>query len=187
MNLFILDYDLDKCAEYHIDKHVGKMQLEAAQLLSTTLWIDEVLGFIPRALTQEETRAVKERCALEPSIEERTFLRYLPTHINHPCSIWVRSSLGNFYWTHCYVNALNSENVWRGNKSHASCAEVNRMPEPKHITCDLLTPFAQAMPEACKRPDAVEAYRLYYQEEKASIATWKRRGQPDWWRNNGTL
>ena len=53
MNLFILDNDLDKCAEYHIDKHVGKMQLEAAQLLSTALWIDEILGFVPRKLESE--------------------------------------------------------------------------------------------------------------------------------------
>ena len=30
MNLFYLDEDLDKCAEYHVDKHVNKMILEAA-------------------------------------------------------------------------------------------------------------------------------------------------------------
>ena len=30
MNIFILDNDLDLCAEYHIDAHSGKMQLEAA-------------------------------------------------------------------------------------------------------------------------------------------------------------
>ena len=35
MNLFYLDEDLDKCAEYHVDNHVNKMILEAAQLLCT--------------------------------------------------------------------------------------------------------------------------------------------------------
>jgi hypothetical protein len=177
----VLDYDLDKCAEYHIDKHIGKMQLEAAQLISTALWIDDILGFVPRKLDSEELRVIKDRVLDEPPIEERTFLRYLPAHINHPCCIWVRSSIDNFNWTHCYVNALNSENVWRGNKSHASCAEVNKMPDPQHLTSGLLTPFAQAMPDAYKNEDAVIAYRTYYQNDKAAIASWKRRGPPLWW------
>lgn len=186
MNLFILDDDLDRCAEAHIDKHVGKMQLEAAQLMATTLWVDKVLGFVPRKLTSDEIGAIKKLTSVEPSIEERTFTRYLPTHINHPCAIWVRSSLGNYTWTHCYVNALNSENVWRGNKSHASCAEVNRMPDPKHITCDQMTPFALAMPDEYKSAYAIEAYRNYYIGEKRDIASWKRRGPPDWWETYGT-
>ena len=44
MNLFYLDEDLDKCAEYHVDKHIVKMPLEAAQLMCTTVWVDHVLG-----------------------------------------------------------------------------------------------------------------------------------------------
>ena len=35
MNIFILDEDLDKCAEYHVDKHIVKMPLEAGQMLCT--------------------------------------------------------------------------------------------------------------------------------------------------------
>ncbi len=33
MNIFILDLDVKKCAQYHVDKHVVKMILETAQLL----------------------------------------------------------------------------------------------------------------------------------------------------------
>ena len=51
MNLFYLDEDLDKCAEFHVDKHVNKMILEAAQLINTNLWIDHLFGFVPRAIT----------------------------------------------------------------------------------------------------------------------------------------
>ena len=54
MNLFYLDEDLDKCAEYHVDKHIVKMPLEVAQIMCTTIWIDVHLGFIPRALNKEE-------------------------------------------------------------------------------------------------------------------------------------
>ena len=35
MNIFYLDNDVDVCAQMHVDKHVVKMILEYAQLLST--------------------------------------------------------------------------------------------------------------------------------------------------------
>jgi len=180
MNLFILDYDLDRNAEYHIDKHVGKMQLEAAQMLATTVWIDKLLGYIPRGLEKAELAVVKEAMAELPPIDERDFLRYKAAHINHPCTIWMRQSFDNFEWTQVYVNALNEESQWRGNKPHASCIEVNRMPEPFRLKSIGLTPFAQAMPDEYKSDDVVTAYRTYYKNDKADIATWKRRQQPEW-------
>ena len=87
MNLFYLDEDLDKNAEYHVDSHVVKMPTEAAQMLTTAVWVDNLLGFVPRALTSEELAVINEHKALQPSIEERTFTRFLPSHPNHPCSI----------------------------------------------------------------------------------------------------
>lgn len=35
MNIFFLHFDTKKCAQMHLDKHVVKMILESAQLLST--------------------------------------------------------------------------------------------------------------------------------------------------------
>lgn len=37
MNIFILDEDPRMCARYHCDKHVSKMILESAQMLSTVM------------------------------------------------------------------------------------------------------------------------------------------------------
>lgn len=187
MNLFILDNDPDKNAEYHIDKHVGKMQLEAAQLLATTLWIDKLLGFIPRKLNSDELGILRAEMANLPPIEERTFVRYKAMSPNHPCAIWVRSSLSNYIWTQVYVQTLNDETIWRGNKSHASCAEVLRMGDPTRLPDMGLTPFAQAMPDAYKNVDAVHAYRTYYRMDKAAISSWKKRGEPDWWDTIATI
>jgi len=181
MNLFFLDRDLDRCAEYHIDPHVGKMQLEAAQLLTTTVWIDKHLGFIPRKLTSEELGVINEVKRAEPSIEQRVFTRYLPTHINHPSAIWVRSSLEHFYWTINYVNALNAETIYRGNKSHASCAEANKLPEPTRLPDMGWTDPTLAMPDHLKGPDHIEAYRMFYMLDKWPFASWKVRGKPYWW------
>lgn len=181
MNLFYLDDDLDKCAEYHIDKHVGKMQLEAAQLMTTTLWVDRYLGYIPRKLNSEELKELNSVKAKEPSIESRTFTRYLPTHVNHPCAIWARSSLEHHYWIICYINALNAETLYRGNKSHASCAEANRMPEPIRLPDIGWHKPALAMPDQLKSDDPVASYRRFYMLDKGPFASWKVRGKPHWW------
>ena len=181
MNLFYLDHDLDKCAEYHIDRHVGKMILEAAQLLTTTIWIDKLLGYVPRKLNKEELDVINDAKRMEPNIDDRTFTRYLPTHVSHPSAIWVRSSLEHYYWTVNYANALNDEGIYRGYKSHASCAEVNRMPEPTRLPdMGWCTPTL-AMPDQLKSNDAVASYRKFYMLDKGPFASWKRRGKPDWW------
>jgi len=181
MNLFYLDHDLDKCAEYHIDKHVTKMVLEAAQLLTTTVWVDKYLGYVPRKLTSEELGVLKDVKRSTPSIDNRIFTRYLSTHENHPSAIWVRSSLEHYYWTVNYANALNDEGIYRGYKSHASCAEVNRMPEPTRLPNVGWSTPTLAMPDQLKSDDAVASYRMFYMLDKAPFASWKRRGPPHWW------
>lgn len=181
MNLFILDYDHDKNAEYHIDKHVTKMQLEGAQLLSTTLWVDNLLGYVPRKLTSDELQICKDAMKDLPSIENREFLRYKITHPNHPCAVWVRESYSNFEWANVYVNSLNEEAIYRGYKPHASCIEVNKMPYPTKLLDKGMTPFAECMPDDYKTSDVVESYRKYYKNDKTEIASWKNRETPYWW------
>lgn len=168
MNLFILDNDLDRNAEYHVDRHVVKMILEAAQLLCSAHWVTQNIGFAPRKVTPAETAACKV-----------TEDFYKLTHPNHPCAIWVRSSLDNFIWTHCYAEALNQEYGYRYGKSHKSMKIINRLPEPALPKLGL-TPFAQAMPDQYKQLDAVAAYRAYYKAEKPHLFAWKNRPQPKW-------
>ena len=177
MNIFVLDNDLDKCAEYHVDKHVVKMPLEAAQMLCTTHWIEKYLGYIPRKLTKEELKTLRERKKNEP----RDF-PYLPTMENHPCTIWCRTSLDNYEWLFCYALALNDEYRYRYNKSHKSVHSVIlSLPELYSIPRLGLTPFALAMPEQLQGQDAVAAYRRFYHKDKATFATWKYREKPPWW------
>ena len=84
MNLFYLDQDLDKCAEYHVDKHIVKMPLEAAQILSTCIWVDVHLGFVPRALDKSERdyiNVIKKEVSQLPQ-EARPLSPYLPMMYN---------------------------------------------------------------------------------------------------------
>lgn len=155
MNIFILDENIDTCARYHCDRHVGKMILESTQILCTAL---NKRGF--------ETP-------------------YRSTHVNHPCVLWVEESADNFSWLVQLAHALNREFRWRygRNRDHASI-HVLREIEYVRLPSRGLTPFVQVMPEQYRVPgDAVSAYRAYYIGEKAEFATWKKRAMPAWFDN----
>ena len=183
MNLFYLDKDFDLCAEFHVDKHIVKMPLEVGQLLCTAIWIDEILGFVPRALSKEESAKVNEVKKVQKVLaqEDRKY-PYLPMMYNHPCTIWVRSSLDNFEWAHCYGNALNEEYCYRYGKRHKSIAVINKLPEPQNMKRLGMTKFGLAMPDILKDySNPVQSYRDYYMLDKATFSSWKFREKPPWW------
>lgn len=132
MNIFYLDEDIDKSCEYHIDKHIVKMPTEVAQLLTSAVWVDKFLGFIPRKLEKPELDIINAAKQPEAAkdIESRTYTRFLPTHINHPCAIWVRSSFDNYAWAYSYCDGLNSEYTYRYGKGqdHKSFTAAQALP-----------------------------------------------------------
>ncbi len=155
MNIFILDKEVEKCAEYHCDKHVIKMILESAQMLSAVVRLNgHDIG-------------------------------YKLTHKNHPCTIWARESLSNYNWLVRLTRLLNYEYRYRYDKdiNHKSYDLVKTLPIPDLPDIGL-TPFAQAMPEQYKNKNAVKAYRDYYINEKSSFLTWTKRKKPKWINND---
>lgn len=157
MNIFFLDKDPKKAAEYHVDKHVVKMILETAQLLSTA-----------------------HHCC-NSSKEEL----YKATHINHPCSKWVRQSKANYNWTYQLFYHLCNEYTLRYGKIHKTDTKLREvLSETPNISDTEFTSPAQAMPDYCKNEDPVVAYRTYYIKEKHRFATWKFRNKPNWFSNS---
>ena len=155
MNIFVLDEKVEKCAEYHCDKHVIKMILESAQMLSATVRLNgHDMG-------------------------------YKLTHKNHPCTIWARESLSNYNWLVRLTRLLNYEYRYRYDKdvNHKSYDLVKTLPIPDLPDIGL-TPFAQAMPDQYKNKNAVKAYRDYYINEKSSFLTWTKRKKPKWINND---
>jgi hypothetical protein len=155
MNIFVLDEEVEKCAEYHCDKHVIKMILESAQMMSAVVRLQ---GYD---------------------------IGYKLTHKNHPCTIWARKSLSNYKWLKTLTTLLNAEYRYRYDKNinHKSYDMVLTLPTPKLPDIGL-TPFAQAMPEQYRNTDAVKAYRDYYINEKSSFLTWTKRITPKWINND---
>jgi hypothetical protein len=106
---------------------------------------------------------------------------YKSTHINHPCNKWCRESLSNWKWLLKFVTVLNVEKVYRYGKPHNAALMALTLPLP-NIPDKGLTEFPQAMPDAYKYKDPIQAYRRYYKCEKSVFksgpATWKNRPIP---------
>ena len=181
MNIFILDSDLTKSVQYHIDAHIVKMPLEAAQMISTTVAVSASLGFVPRFLTRDEIKQVNSA---------KTEL-YKPSYHNHPCTIWARSSLQNYQYLVDYCKLLGLEKLHRypSRPAHKSCLLIEeKAPQVlSNIPSMGLTTFAMAMPEEYKSDDAIDSYRTYYYCDKQYntagqfMAKWTKREQPEWW------
>ncbi len=170
MNIFYLDHDPVKCAQYHCDKHVVKMVLEYCQLLSSA---HRVLDGLKNPLTK--------RYELNDWREDKF---YHVTHINHPSTIWARTNRSNYEWLYSLLVALNDEYGFRYSKIHRSFADgiISALSKPpKNISIGEFFEATQAMPDAYKvRGDSITAYRAFYIGEKAGFLTWKKREIPDW-------
>lgn len=169
MNIFYLDRNIIDNVKAHIDAHVVKMPLEATQLACTTLWVDKVLGYTPRLLTKAE------RDKLTKVKKESRLFPYLPTHVNHPCAIWARTSLSNYNYLGIYATVLGSEYTRRYNKTHKSIREVlSQLPDPSALKDIGFTEPPKCLPEEYDVGDVVESYRTYYRAEKAQLkGGWK--------------
>ena len=86
MNIFYLHHDPVICARQHNDRHVSKMIVETAQLLSTAH--HELDG--------------------KPSI-----FCYKRAHWNHPSAVWCRENTQNYLWLHSLLVELCVEYTYR--------------------------------------------------------------------------
>jgi hypothetical protein len=154
MNIFFLDYDPKKCAQYHNDKHVVKMILETAQLLCGVHWV-----------TGNEAP-------------------YKLSHKNHPCSIWTRSSLENYLWLCELGLELCIEYEYRYGKKHKTYDVIMWciLNKPNISDVEFTSP-PLAMPDHCKiGNNPIKSYRNYYMIEKSSFCKWKGRDVPNWYK-----
>ena len=140
VNIFFLDKNPYTCAKWHGDKHVPKMLLEIAQMLSTA---HHILG------TDQDISKI-----------------YKATHINHPCNLWVRESSANYEWSWLLLDALCREFEIRRDKKHKTEIDLlytlRMWPD---IEYGEMTDPALAMPEVFKTNNAVESYRNYYKQK----------------------
>ncbi len=191
MNIFYLDHDVRKCAKMHNDKHVVKMILEYAQLLSTAHRIlDGVLSAGVSASGRKKTIYVLA--------DNRDTTLYSATHVNHPSAVWVRQSAKNYMWLAELLEECCKEYTHRYDKVHKverdGLMQALKNQFPTNIPDGPFTGPTPAMPEDVKvlrevytdryELDSLASYRNYYIKNKTHLANWKKRPVPDWYNDN---
>lgn len=209
MNIFVLDQDPRIAAQMHLDKHVVKMIIEYAQLLSTAHRLrDGVLEERVQPMTGKKKKFYLlrgEKTRLETRIEGGYMslddLQWIPevtiseykivnqkcyslSHQNHPCALWARESDSNYLWLAKLFQETAAEYTHRYGKVHKTWRDLGSflMAPPKNIPAGDLTPFPLAMGEEFKNENPVQAYRDYYLGPKAAFARWTNRPTPDWFK-----
>jgi len=169
MNIFFLSSNPILAAMMMCDKHIIKMILESAQILSTVY------------------------CLLSQNyhyIEQGLVYRPMNTYINNPAVIWTMSSSANFQWLLTHAYALVREHTYRYNPKnvHKSSHIINfilddfenieRLFKQHHLTKPALI-----MPKECQiSSNPVKCYRYFYRHDKQDFAKWdKTRPRPGWW------
>jgi len=165
MNLFILDKNPAIAAKYLCDAHISKMLTESAQMLANCFDPNILVG-APKTVTGK----VRGH-----------------THINHPCSKWVRQSHENLEWLAVHALSMEKERLQRNMKPHGSVPFVRWASNHNPYEKIGLTPFAIAINEESKcrqsaffeKCNEVGKYRLYYKYDKP-FARWRYSLTPDW-------
>jgi hypothetical protein len=178
MNIFYLNENPKQCAQEHLDKHVVKMILEYAQLLSTAHRLLDGEQYIDSS----SGRKIKRWKLDNPKLEK---LLFKASHINHPSAIWCRKNVQNYMWLAELLEETCNEYTHRYGKIHSVQAS-GLMQElknnfPKNLPIGPFTEPTPAMPDDCKVPgDSLQSYKNYYIQKKRLFAKWTNRAMPIW-------
>jgi len=182
MNIFYLHQDPKIAAEYHVDKHVVKMIIEYAQLMSTAHRLLDGNMYFDLTANGHKIKRWKLDDYREPIL-------YKASHINHPSAIWVRQDLSHYQWLWNLASELCQEYRYRyggaTDKQHKTSIVIQNLSfAPNNIPRNgIFQEPPQAMPDTVKVPgDSIQAYRNYYKVHKAAFANWKNRSAPDWYK-----
>ena len=161
MNIFGIDTDTTSCATYHTDRHIVKMPLETAQMVSFVYYHKDLWdGEVPNLL-----------------------MNFSAGHDKHPCSLWLRENLVNFLWTCEFGIKLIEEYRFRyDSQKHERCKMIFEwsLDNLPNLPVAEFTPFAKAMPEEYKVDCSIESYRNYYRMGKSELHQWTKRNKPEW-------
>ena len=143
MNIFFLHKHPVIAAQMQCNKHVVKMVLETAQMLSTA------------------ARAKGHDAG------------YKSAYPKHPMTLWVNQNADNFRWAWLHGMSLAKEYTNRYDKIHKSQEILEQLENYATGDEAHITEPPQCMPDQYKTNDYVTAYRNYYVGDKKRFAKYK--------------
>ncbi len=176
MNIFAIDLDPEVAAIWHVDKHIRKMIIEYAQILSTAHRVlDGQMVLVPSVKTPG--RMVK-RWILPDSRHE---ILHQATHPGSRLMKWAMQSTGNYRWLYALFVATCREYTFRFGKYHETMRLLQPLAQlPQQISSAPYSLSPLAMDEEFKIGSLVESYRQFYIIGKAGIHQWTKRDVPPW-------
>ena len=174
MNIFYTDPCPVISAQNLCDKHIVKMPLESAQMLSTAwrLQTDHSLVYDP---DWNDKRGI-----------------YQKAYEHHPSTKWASRSAKNYKWLFHHFVSLCIEYQYRYNKIHASfglleaLSSIPHLLRSHHCLDQTFTEPPMCMPDEYKADkNTITAYRNYIHGEKKSFAVWAHRPAPAWFVERG--
>ena len=185
MNIFVTDEDPVIAAQNLCDSHICKMCLESAQMLCSAHWVGWKAVLSP---AQELKGKALKAWLLENIPDPNLVPPYSMTHVNHPCSVWVRQTEANYDWLVQHALAICAEYTVRYGKTIKTQAVIEwaqyNKPPRFETSQKELTPFAVAMPDEFRvKNDPVASYKNYYLGSKVRFAKWRHGPSPKWWKH----
>lgn len=186
MNVFYLDPNPEICAQMHLDKHVVKMIIEYAQLMSTA---HRVLDGTEYTGLTANGRRIK-RWLMENELEQSLMKA---SHVNHPSGVWCRENKQNYIWLYRLWYYLLKEYTHRYGKQHSCARLLNDLYlTPVNIPDGNFFAPTPAMPPEVKilaefptpgrKYDSLASYKNYYINNKSHFAKWTKREVPTWFK-----
>lgn len=159
VNAFWLDHDPQKAVEWLVDSHVTAGVFECSMVLTTA--------------------------AQKNGYPEDKDLYY--SHENHPLTEWAAESYQN--WWYLYRYAENAHQEWRyrwnhmQDETHKSWGVVGSLDLDRLESLDWASSERSDPPQLTGEWEAsgyVDAYRLYYANDKQHLYRWSGRERPPW-------
>ena len=174
MNIFYLHEEPQSCAELHCDKHVVKMIIEYAQLLSTCHRVLDGKEYWDKTANG---RRIKRWKMDDPRMEASL---YKASHVNHPSGKWVRDSQNHYNWLYKMWEQLCYEYTHRYGRVHLTDLKLRGIlaTPPMQIPVEPFVDPYLAMPDDVKQEDVVSAYQDYYIKYKKDFAKWTNQETP---------
>ena len=165
MNIFYTDHSPIVSANQHCKVHMNKMISESCQMLSTCHHVVDA-GQVPEGL-------------------------FSMAYENHPCSVWVRSSLQHYNWLLEMTKELCR--MYEIDRGYKHACDVDRLWilefAPRNLKDNGFTEPPQCMFDHCMGEDTCKAYHNYLNEKFLdwTTRTDKKRmpveflfGKPEW-------
>lgn len=162
MNIFWLNDNPKLAAQDQCNRHVVKMTLETAQILSHV-------------------------CHKYGVSKDNPYKPLSKAHDKHPSVQWAAESSENFQWLIEHGLALSSEYTKRYKKIHKSESVISWAKNQNlGFTLNEATPIKLAInktlyPICYSFSNPVDSYRYYYVLDKHKFAKWTNVEPPEWW------